>query len=83
MAFKVILKEGAIKDLQRLPTNVAENIFHKVEHELPASALQEKQLKGKYKGLRRMRVGDYRVIFEIRNDTVVVLQVTHRKDVYR
>ncbi len=83
MAFNIVLKESALKDLQQLSTNVAKTIFSKIENELPQSALQQKQLKGNFKGLRRMRAGDYRVIFEIRNEQVIVLQIMHRKDVYR
>jgi len=40
-------------------------------------------LKGKFKGMRRMRVGNYRVIYEIIEDVVLVLRIHHRKDVYK
>ena len=35
-------------------------------------------------GLRRLRVGDYRVVYEVHDDTLVVLVVTigHRREVY-
>lgn len=34
-------------------------------------------------GQYRFRVGDYRIIFDIAENTIVVLAVGHRKDVYR
>ena len=40
-------------------------------------------LKGKFKGMRRMRVGNYRVIYVIIEDVVLVLRIHHRKDVYK
>ena len=42
-------------------------------------------LKGDLRGLRRLRVGDYRILYEIRNDELVVLviRVAHRRDAYR
>jgi mRNA interferase RelE/StbE len=44
-----------------------------------------KPLRGEKKGLWRYRVGDYRLICDIRdeNKTVVVLALGHRKQVYR
>ncbi len=42
-------------------------------------------LKGEFAGLRRIRVGDYRVVYEVMNDELVVLvvRVAHRSAVYR
>jgi mRNA interferase RelE/StbE len=44
-----------------------------------------KPLQGEKGGLWRYRVGDYRLICDIQDEkiTVLVLQVGHRKDVYR
>jgi mRNA interferase RelE/StbE len=44
-----------------------------------------KPLHGDKRGLWRYRVGDYRLICDIRDEkiTVLVLEVAHRKDVYR
>ena len=42
-------------------------------------------LKGDLRGLRRIRVGDYRVLYELLSETLVVLvvRVAHRREVYR
>jgi mRNA interferase RelE/StbE len=44
-----------------------------------------KALQGEKRGLWRYRVGDYRLICDIQDEkiTVIVLEVGHRKDVYR
>ena len=44
-----------------------------------------KPLHGERRGLWRYRVGDYRLICDIQDDriTVLVLEVAHRKDIYR
>jgi len=34
-------------------------------------------------GEYRFRIGDYRVIFDLKGDDIVVLRVGHRKDIYR
>ena len=42
-------------------------------------------LKGDLRGLRRLRVGDYRIVYEVRDEELVVLvvRVAHRPDAYR
>ena len=43
-----------------------------------------KPLKGEYKGKFRLRVNDYRIIYKIENDKImiVVIRIAHRKEVY-
>ena len=50
----------------------------------PGAATQVKALKGEEKNYR-LRVGDYRVVYELKHDRLVVLviKVAHRKEVYR
>jgi len=40
-------------------------------------------LQGSLKGLRRVRVGDYRIVYQFTADKVEVVSIRHRKDVYR
>ncbi|MXW69079.1 MAG: type II toxin-antitoxin system RelE/ParE family toxin, partial [Acidimicrobiia bacterium] len=42
-------------------------------------------LKGDLKGLRRLRIGDHRVLYEVRDDELIVLIIrfAHRRNVYR
>jgi mRNA interferase RelE/StbE len=41
-------------------------------------------LRYSFKGARRLRVGDYRVIYRIEpEDLVVIVKIGHRRDVYR
>jgi mRNA interferase RelE/StbE len=44
-----------------------------------------KKLKGKYKGVYRFRIGDYRLLYKIEEKKVIVFifDIEHRKDVYR
>jgi mRNA-degrading endonuclease RelE of RelBE toxin-antitoxin system len=40
-------------------------------------------LKGDLAGKCRLRTGDYRVVFVVRGDTVIVETIDNRKDVYK
>jgi mRNA interferase RelE/StbE len=42
-----------------------------------------KALSGEWDGYFRLRVGDFRVIFQIGPDAIVITRVRHRSDVYR
>jgi len=78
---KVELKPQAIKDLRGLQKQEAARIAAKL-------AELENGLTGNIKRLTnftpeyRLRVGDYRVLFEVEEATVVVYRVMHRKHVY-
>ncbi len=43
------------------------------------------RLKGEFSGLWRVREGDYRIIYELRQSevTILVLRVAHRREAYR
>jgi mRNA interferase RelE/StbE len=43
-----------------------------------------KALKGEYKGKFRLRINQYRVVFQVKEDilVIVVIRVGHRKEVY-
>ena len=82
MIYQVEFKPRALKDLKRLPVTECVNIVAKVE------ALQN-NLDGDVKRLTnftpeyRLRVGNYRVLFEVEGPKVVIYRVRHRKDAYK
>lgn len=39
-------------------------------------------LRGILAGYRKLRVGDHRVVFELRGEDVVILAIGHRRDIY-
>ncbi|HWP90636.1 MAG TPA: type II toxin-antitoxin system RelE/ParE family toxin [Thermodesulfobacteriota bacterium] len=83
MAYKITYHENVKEDLEDLPKKEATRIVKKLEAVLSERPGSFPQLKGKYAGLRKFRVGNYRVIFEIMGNEVIVLMIGHRKDVYR
>ncbi len=82
MKFQIIWSESASKELKKLDRTVANRIYKKVSQlsENPHHFEVTKMIGDPY---FRLRVGDYRVIFDIQNDVlrVLVLKVGHRKNV--
>jgi len=42
-----------------------------------------KPLRKTLKGYWKLRVGDYRIVFKVSSDNILILGIIHRKEVYR
>ena len=84
MSFSIRIKGSAAKELERIGKVDRSRLVEAIER-LSESPFQGNALRGELRGLRRLRVGDYRVLYEVRDDmlTVLVVRVAHRRDVYR
>ena len=80
----VEIKSSAKKELLHIPISVRERIVDAIDS-LAENPLAGSKRKGRYKHLRGLRVGEWRIIYEVRNDTrtVLVLHVAHRSKAYR
>lgn len=83
MSYKIAFKKSVSRDLKKIDTVRAERILTKIEEHLPDKADNFPSLTGKFAGLRRFRVGDYRVICTIIEDTALILRISHRRESYR
>ncbi len=83
MNYKIAFKKSVTRDLKKIDKEQVKRILNKIESELPKKADILPTLTGKFSGLRRFKVGDFRVIFSIIGDTALVLRIGHRKEVYK
>jgi len=83
LAYNIGYKKSVQRDLKKLSKAEAHRVLNQVEEELSKNAETYPVLKGQFAGLRKYRVGDYRVIYAILGDDVLVLRIGHRKDVYK
>lgn len=84
MAYKLLIKPSALKDLDSLPDKEVKKILHHIiqlKEEPRPIGVQKLSQKDGY----RIRSGKYRILFEINENTKVVFiyRVKHRKDVYK
>lgn len=79
--YDIQIKPRAVKDLRSLPKLEALRVGEKLK-------LLEQGLSGDVKRLTdftpeyRLRVGDYRALFEVENSTIVVYRILHRRYAY-
>ena len=83
MAYNIVYKKSVQRDLKKFSKAEARRVLNQVEEELSKKADTYPVLKGQFAGLRKYRVGDYRVIYAILGDEVLVLRIGHRKEVYK
>ncbi len=71
-------------DVPRLSKAVQRRIKQAIETKLSSHPVEfGKPLRYSLKGVRRLRVGDYRVIYTIEpNDVILIVKIGHRREVY-
>ncbi|MBI3334970.1 MAG: type II toxin-antitoxin system RelE/ParE family toxin [Candidatus Portnoybacteria bacterium] len=85
MRFTVIYHEAVAKeDIPKLSSEWPQNIRLAIEGKLTVQPeVFGKPLRRSLKGYRKLRVGDYRVIFRIEVNTVIIFLIAHRSIVYK
>ena len=82
MRYRLIINIEPKRKLRLLPKRIRKEIGYRI-------FLMQEDLAGDVKKLKdsenvyRLRVGDYRVIFELEGDTITIYDIGNRKDVYR
>ncbi|MCK4577964.1 MAG: type II toxin-antitoxin system RelE/ParE family toxin [Candidatus Marinimicrobia bacterium] len=82
MKYEIVFKPKSLKDCKKISKPQLERIFNHVEE-------MSINLKGDVKRLTnftpeyRLRVGDYRILFEIDDNKIIIYRIRHRKEVYK
>ncbi len=83
MAYSLGYKKSVQRDLKQISKLEAKRILDHIEQELVNDPESNPLLKGRFAGLRRYRVGDYRVIYFLQETEIRILRIGHRRDVYK
>lgn len=73
----------ATKDFGRLETVVQQQVWAGLGQVCAEGFGDIKALKGEYKGLLRVRVGNYRVVIQVLEFVVFIVEINDRKDSYK
>jgi len=83
--FTYVFKRQALKDFQKLPKDIQKRIIKKLDFFISsdnplsfAESLVNFEI-GEY----RFRIGDYRVIFDVEDDKIIILTLGHRREIYK
>lgn len=80
--FELVYTARAEKDIRKLPADIKKRIGRTLyRYQYDPHGYSEPLIDAKL-GTYRFRIGDYRVIFDIEGNEIVILRVGHRKDIY-
>ena len=82
MAYNIVYKKSVHRDLRKLSKVEAARVLDQIEEALIKKPASNPVLKGQFAGLRKFRVGDYRVIYALLSDNILILRIGHRREVY-
>jgi mRNA interferase RelE/StbE len=82
--YKVEIENRCLKELKRLDREAVQKAFRIIEDQITKDPYNAKALSGSFKGFYSYRFGNYRIVYEIFDNTltVIVLRIGHRKNVY-
>jgi mRNA interferase RelE/StbE len=84
VTYSLQIKSSAAKALRRIAREDRLRLIEAIDR-LRTEPTAGSALKGEFSGLRRLRVGSYRIVYEVIHHELVVLvvRVGHRSRVYR
>lgn len=83
--YRIEYEIGIKEKLKKFPKNIQTRIIRAIEERLTISPNDcGKPLRREWRDFRRLRVGDYRVIYRVIDEKIIVfiIEIDHRKDVY-
>ncbi len=83
MKYTLIYTQRAERDIARLDSKTKERIGKTLLRYQEEPLQYAEKLSDPILGGYRFRIGDYRVIFDIEGNKIVVLRVGHRREIYR
>ena len=83
--YQLVITKTAKKDAQKLSVQIAKRVREKIIFFMrqPDPLDFAKPVSDSSVGTYRWRVGDYRISFDIEDETIVVLRIKHRREIYR
>ena len=79
---QIEIRKSAIKDLKQISEPYKTTIHNKILELKKFPNLQNIKKLTNFEPAYRLRVGDYRVLFDVENELIIVGRVLHRKESY-
>ncbi len=83
MAFRLIYTKRAVDDINRLDSVAKKRLGKKLEKLKDNPFKYAKKLIDPKLGQYRFRIGNYRIIFDIEEEDIIILRVGHRSEIYK
>jgi len=83
LSAKVLYKASVRRDLRKVDRKDMERILREIRNILGNNPRSGEPLHGEFAGLYKLRIGEYRVIYTLLQEDVLVLRIRHRSKAYQ
>ena len=83
MVYEIVISYSAKKEIEKLDAVAKKSIYLKLIQLQKDPVRNAKKLRNSDIGDYRWRVGNYRIVFDIEKDKIVILKVGHRREIYK
>ncbi|OGG15058.1 hypothetical protein A2773_04160 [Candidatus Gottesmanbacteria bacterium RIFCSPHIGHO2_01_FULL_39_10] len=83
MTYKLVYTRTAFQDIQKLDPIVKGKIKKKIETYIQKPFHFAQKLTNSQIGTYRWRVGNYRIIFDVDREKIIILRIGHRREIYK
>ncbi len=80
---KINIRKSAIKDLKKISSKEKEKIHLKIAELIKFPNISNIKKLTNFEPAYRLRVGDYRILFDVLENTIEIGRILHRKDSYK
>jgi mRNA interferase RelE/StbE len=83
LKYTVAFRDVVLDDLETIPVNLRKRILAAIESRLQTHPTQYGlRLRQSLANLWKIRVGDYRIVYEIQGQQIIIWAILNRKSVY-
>jgi mRNA interferase RelE/StbE len=83
LKYRLVYTHRALKDIEKLTPNLRKRIGNTLKRYEKDPMQYSEKITDKRLGQYRIRIGDYRVIFDVNGQELIILRVGHRREIYR
>lgn len=80
---RIELRKSAIKDLQRIDRHQKERLHEAITTLVEFPDVPNLKRLTNFEPAYRLRVGDYRILFDVGGETIMIGRILHRRESYR
>lgn len=83
--FELLYTTKVYKEVEKIEPDARRQVIEAIEElQKDARPQNSKKMRGEYSDYRRLRTGDYRVIYQVKDQKlqIVIVRAGHRKDIY-
>ena len=83
LKMKINIRKSAIKDIRKIDHTIKEKIHLKILELKDFPEVSNIKKLTNFEPAYRLRVGDYRILFDVMDDKIEIGRILHRKESYR